>query len=408
MSWDVIVIGAGIAGMTAARILADRGVSVLVLEARDRLGGRIHTVKGPTGLPIELGAQVIHGDNPVLDLFAQTDLITVPDPDRALLWRDGPRSFEPGDRDHPMAVQAKLQELDRVMGSFSDAMSVPRALEMAKVGASASAEFLAWIEQLTGTTPTTATLHHVVHEAQWAPAPAGKNVPRRGMSEAAERLAGSGITVRLSTPVRSVEVGHHAAEVEVDEETFIARAVLLTVPPPVVATGTLKLGGLAEAKNSLAESLPLGPGRVTAYAAKAPAPDTGFAFLPDVGLLTWQQDSPIATLVSKGPAAGGLDLAIRDGSLSSALVELSGMALTPTPYAAHDWTSDPWAGGTFTAATATASDGARWAEAVGALVMAGEACGAGPSHPYLDRAVGTARRAIDHLFHLTSKELAHP
>jgi monoamine oxidase len=67
---DTIVIGAGVAGLAAARILAGAGVSVAVLEARDRIGGRVFTLHAPAGaggsgsrgtIPIELGAEFIHG-----------------------------------------------------------------------------------------------------------------------------------------------------------------------------------------------------------------------------------------------------------------------------------------------------------------------------------------------------------
>ena len=56
----VIVIGAGPAGLAAARYLADRGLRPLVVEARSRLGGRIETVE-VGGNPIDLGAAYIHG-----------------------------------------------------------------------------------------------------------------------------------------------------------------------------------------------------------------------------------------------------------------------------------------------------------------------------------------------------------
>jgi monoamine oxidase len=64
--YDTIVIGAGVAGLAAARILARGGASVAVLEARDRVGGRVHTVKAPAegtsaAIPVELGAEFIHG-----------------------------------------------------------------------------------------------------------------------------------------------------------------------------------------------------------------------------------------------------------------------------------------------------------------------------------------------------------
>ena len=62
MAADVLVLGAGIAGLAAAERLAAAGRRVLILEARDRLGGRIHTVDDPAlGHPIELGAEFVHG-----------------------------------------------------------------------------------------------------------------------------------------------------------------------------------------------------------------------------------------------------------------------------------------------------------------------------------------------------------
>lgn len=65
----VVVVGAGMAGLAAARTLADAGVRVTVLEARDRIGGRIWT-DSSLGMPIDLGAAWIHGTkgNPLVAL----------------------------------------------------------------------------------------------------------------------------------------------------------------------------------------------------------------------------------------------------------------------------------------------------------------------------------------------------
>jgi len=57
---DVIVIGAGAAGLAAARRLATARLSVRVLEARNRLGGRAWTWRDGAGLPIELGCGWLH------------------------------------------------------------------------------------------------------------------------------------------------------------------------------------------------------------------------------------------------------------------------------------------------------------------------------------------------------------
>lgn len=86
----VIVLGAGIAGLTAARRLAQRGVEVVVIEARNRVGGRIHTwdmaqnrtwdpaLQGNPGVqaPIDLGASFIHGieGNPIKQLEKDVSL----------------------------------------------------------------------------------------------------------------------------------------------------------------------------------------------------------------------------------------------------------------------------------------------------------------------------------------------
>src|SRR5437870_11640494 len=64
---DVLIIGAGAAGLAAARDLGVAGHKVTVLEARGRIGGRIFTHRDPDSpIPIELGAEFVHGKSPAL------------------------------------------------------------------------------------------------------------------------------------------------------------------------------------------------------------------------------------------------------------------------------------------------------------------------------------------------------
>jgi monoamine oxidase len=57
---DVAIIGAGAAGLGAARMLEGSGLSVIVLEARDRIGGRAHTIMAAPGIPFDLGCEWLH------------------------------------------------------------------------------------------------------------------------------------------------------------------------------------------------------------------------------------------------------------------------------------------------------------------------------------------------------------
>jgi monoamine oxidase len=81
---DVLVVGAGMAGLAAAERLVAAGRRVLVLEARDRIGGRIHTAHDPDlDVPVELGAEFVHGHpTELVELIRQLGLTLVPGRER--------------------------------------------------------------------------------------------------------------------------------------------------------------------------------------------------------------------------------------------------------------------------------------------------------------------------------------
>jgi monoamine oxidase len=59
---DVAIIGAGMAGLAAARTLAEDGLEVVLVEARERVGGRVETIHSEAALPAELGPEYVHGE----------------------------------------------------------------------------------------------------------------------------------------------------------------------------------------------------------------------------------------------------------------------------------------------------------------------------------------------------------
>lgn len=68
---DVIILGGGVAGLAAAQRLSTAGVDWILLEARDRLGGRIATITNSEGHPVELGAEFVHGSAPETTAIAE-------------------------------------------------------------------------------------------------------------------------------------------------------------------------------------------------------------------------------------------------------------------------------------------------------------------------------------------------
>ena len=81
---DVVVVGAGYSGLSAARSLVDAGLDVVVVEARDRVGGRVHTVTTPTGAVVDHGGQWLGpGQEHLASLAAEIGVETFP------TWTEG-------------------------------------------------------------------------------------------------------------------------------------------------------------------------------------------------------------------------------------------------------------------------------------------------------------------------------
>ncbi|XP_072363798.1 amine oxidase [flavin-containing] B-like [Scyliorhinus torazame] len=74
---DVVIIGGGLSGLSAAKLLTERGLKVMVLEARDRVGGRTYTVQGPEFQYVDLGgAYVGPTQNRILQLAKELGINT--------------------------------------------------------------------------------------------------------------------------------------------------------------------------------------------------------------------------------------------------------------------------------------------------------------------------------------------
>lgn len=119
---EVIILGAGMAGLAAARALAERGLRVCILEARQRVGGRVMSQKIDGGATVELGAEFVHGRAP--ELWALIDEVGA-----KTVQRDGSMLREQRDggliEDDPQdaSMFAPLEQLENLAGedkTFAD------------------------------------------------------------------------------------------------------------------------------------------------------------------------------------------------------------------------------------------------------------------------------------------------
>ena len=137
---DVLVLGGGMAGLTAARVLAEAGRSVTLIEAASRVGGRVHTIR-EGGEVIELGAEFVHGRPPELwSLIEEAGLETYESIGPNLSFEDGQLvsgSEEESEEDDRFAILDQLESYtgpDLTFAEYIAQQSVPDELRRSAIG----------------------------------------------------------------------------------------------------------------------------------------------------------------------------------------------------------------------------------------------------------------------------------
>jgi monoamine oxidase len=424
VSAPVVVIGAGMAGLAAAAALRDAGRAVTVLEARDRIGGRVLTSDLWPGLPVDLGASWIHGvrGNP---LTALADRLGVP---RVETRYDRARVHGPTgaqiDTDDAMrraeawveAARAAADGLDRDI-SLKDAIiahdgwagATPDARRMLRHWVNSTAE------QEYGGDWSRLSAWHFDEAGEF---PGGDVLFPGGYGQLAQGLA-RGLDIRLGQVVTGLAQGSDGVQVTLAGGGVMqAERVIVTLP-----LGVLKAEGVAF-------DPPLSPVRQAAIGA------LGMGLLNkcwlrfdrihwprDVDWMQWvgpqdgvwaewlslarHMDAPVLLGFNAGAQAQAIEALDDRATVASAMQALRVMlgASLPDPVAAQvtRWSADPFTRGAYSfhatgsrAATRRALAGADWD---GALVFAGEA--ASPDHPatvhgaYLS-GQAAARAVLDH------------
>ncbi|SDS96119.1 flavin monoamine oxidase family protein [Microterricola viridarii] len=251
-NFDTVVIGAGVSGLTAARLLAQAGQRVLVLEARDRVGGRTWTDR-EGGLATDRGASWIHGidDNPLTHLVAALGMRTVEftvgsyQPDGRPIAYYGPAG-ERLDDEQVRAFAADIREADAQLAA-AVAASVPGetyldAIEdaLARLGWDAERaervrEFLRHrSEEQYGVWAGDLAAHGLDDDT----VDGDEVVFPDGFDRLAAHLA-TGLDVRLEHVVTRVEWTPEGVTVRSEQGAFTADRAVVTVPIGVLRSGDL-------------------------------------------------------------------------------------------------------------------------------------------------------------------------
>jgi len=379
---DVIVVGAGVAGLSAAAWLHRAGLDVVVLEGRDRIGGRIHTLRAAgVAAPIELGAEFVHGR--VATTLAIADAADLLLCDVAGEWWTAAHGHLARANEIDRAIATLFARLDanrktdRSFAEFAAAMrrdpklarAIPRALQFVegfeagdprRVGE----RWLAWSE-IAGRADDEMQAMRFVDGYDRLPQAIAARLPDR--------------RVRLSHVVRRIRWRPGAVTVQTDHDTIEARAVIVTIPlgvlcaPPDGSDGPVTFEpDLGTRLRRALDGVVMGSVVRVAFHFREPfwvakrhgggdggeAP-VGFIQIPDARFAVWWTSFPLRapTLTAwvGGPRAASIADRAHGVVVDAALNDLArGLAMPRTTLEQlvtgawyHDWEHDPLTRGAY-------------------------------------------------------------
>ena len=435
--FDVIVIGAGASGLTAAEQLGKSGLKVMILEARDRIGGRMYTQTDPIlGTPIEYGAEFIHGLSPEIFEPLQSHNVVVHEIEgdswcvrhRQLttcdFFGDVDTILKKMDREQP--DESFLQFVKRCFPESSGSPSQSEAIEHA----------ISYVSGFNAADPDRVGIHWLVKGSEAEEELAGHRAFRseHGYQDLLDIMRGqldaANVRVQLETIVTSVS--WKPGQVEVAAQRlgapcqFSAKSVLVTLPLGVLKAGEGETGtvlitpSLPSAKLDALSKLEMGEAaRVTLRfrerfwdhifpeGQKKSLVDLSFLLSQDEWIPTWW-----TTLPKRVPMLTGWAAFRRAEKLSSlpdqqvgpravrSLAELLHQPvhrledLLDASYF-HDWETDPYSRGAYSYG-GVGADGAQ--EALGSpventLFFAGEATDVTGNNGTVHGAISSGKRA---------------
>jgi monoamine oxidase len=342
---EVLIIGAGAAGLVAARDLTRAGVKVLIVESRSRIGGRIFTHHDPNEhLPIELGAEFMHGKSPELFSIIKDAGLKFEEVTSRHWYFENGRVIKSSDfwstLEHSMEGM-KNEIKDQSLASYFESTNSPTPARNVVSG---------YVEGFHAAQIDKIGIHGLTAFNEASDLIEGDRVFRLldgydGIVRALhDDAVNRGASVRLNTTVVELRWSHNNVQALCDFENdtlLVARKSLITVPIPILKSGGINfVPGLPGAKLDAIRSLEMGAAlRIVLRFThlfwenleipeidKSDLKNLGFIHCPDATLPTWwttlPEHEPILVGWAGGPRAKRL-LSSEDDMETRALESLS-------------------------------------------------------------------------------------
>ena len=243
----VIIIGAGLSGLAAARELKSNGYDVLVLEARERIGGRIWTSQKWQDMPIDLGASWIHGEknNPLSKLADEIDAKRIAtDYENSISFDFDGRELNSSDVG---VLDALFSQIENIIakaqnGNDSDIQSLidnasGRFENSAKVNRFINFLISGKMEQEYGGSANELSAHYWESTKEFG----GDDVIfAKGFGQIADFLA-KDITIELGQIVEAIDWRKTQIEIKTQNKIYTADKVIISVPLGVLKSGKITL-----------------------------------------------------------------------------------------------------------------------------------------------------------------------
>ena len=239
---DVIIIGAGIAGLYAAEILLKQGVRVQILEASDYWGGRMKTLPNAAPLFQQSDRRTIHGQFSVLcDLLRNQSIALTEKSDNQLYYFAGSLNTET-EANQNIYFQEMLQAVDQLNTYTGSDISAQSYFEARGISSNVAATFNVLAGQVHGTSADRISALGIGRQYQsWSAGQSKYVVSGNQLQTAIERAVTNALNhIQYNTTVNSIDYsGAKISVLDQNGRTFSCDRILLTAPLDVLKSGAI-------------------------------------------------------------------------------------------------------------------------------------------------------------------------